>query len=102
MNYYCEPIEHLDLDGKLAILYTPNDYSDLLFMRILPGDTEIGPTGNNREYTSPLITSGIFYYNHSVFFRNFTLPTALAVHRLGMNIVVHLLTRFDDELQLMQ
>jgi hypothetical protein len=100
MNYYSEPIEHLDIDGKLAILYTPNDYSDLFFMRILPGDTQIAPTYTNRKYTSPLTTSGTFLYNNNTFFRNFTLPGALAVHRLGMNIVVHLLTRFDDELLL--
>jgi len=35
MNYYAEPMEHLDIDGKIAILYTPNDYSDMLSMRIL-------------------------------------------------------------------
>lgn len=100
MNYYSEPIEHLDIDGKLAILYTPNDYSDLFFMRILPGDTQIAPTYTNRKYTSPLTTSGTFLNNNNTYFRNFTLPSALAVHRLGMNIVIHLLTRFDDELLL--
>jgi hypothetical protein len=98
MNYYSEPIEHLDLDGKLAILYTPNDYSDLYAMRVLPGGTQIAPTSTNRKYTSPLITSGTFLYNEKIYFRNFTLQSSLAVHRLGMNIVVHLLTRFDDEL----
>jgi hypothetical protein len=100
MNYYSEPLEHIDLDGKLAILYTPNDYSDLFYLRILPGDTVIGPTANDRKWTSPLLTSGTFWGNSTTFFRNFTLPSALAVHRLGMNIVVHLLTRFNDEVQL--
>jgi len=33
MNYYAEPLEHLDIDGKLAILYTPNDYSDKMCIR---------------------------------------------------------------------
>ena len=32
MNFYAEPIQHLDIDGKLAILYTPNDYSDMFTM----------------------------------------------------------------------
>jgi hypothetical protein len=98
MNYYSEPIEHLDIDGKFAILYTPNDYSDLYAMRVLPGDTQIAPTSNSRRYTSPLITSGSLLSNNNIYFRNFTLESALAVHRLGMNIVIHLLTRFDDEL----
>ncbi len=30
-----------DINGKLAIIYTPNDYSDLMFMRILPRDKVI-------------------------------------------------------------
>jgi hypothetical protein len=100
MNYYSEPLEHIDLDGKLAILYTPNDYSDLFYLRILPGDSKIGPTANDRNWTSPLLTSGTFLGNSATFFRNFSLPSAIAVHRLGMNIVVHLLTRFNDEVLL--
>jgi hypothetical protein len=100
MNYHSEPIEHLDIDGKLAILYTPNDYSDLYAMRILPGDTQIQEAWPDLKSQSPLFTSGLFLYNNTVFFRNFTLESSLAVHRLGMNIVAYLLTRFDDELLL--
>jgi hypothetical protein len=93
-------MEHLDIDGKLAILYTPNDYSDMFCMRILPGDTQMAPTGNNRTYTSPLITSGTFLFNSDIFFRNFTLPSALAAHQLGMNVIGYLLVRFDKDLLL--
>jgi len=100
MNYYAEPMEHLDIDGKLAILYTPNDYSDMLSMRILPGDTEIAPTGNSRSYTSPLITSATFLGRSDLFFRNFTLPSCLACDQLGMNVIGYLLVRFDDDLLL--
>ena len=41
MNYYAEPLEHLDIDGKLAILYTPNDYSDKMCIRdrLYPGSS---------------------------------------------------------------
>ena len=100
MNYFSEPLEHIDINGKLAILYTPNDYSDLYAMRILPGDAQIEGVSPNRKSKSPLFTSGIFLDNQTVFFRNFTLQSSLAVHRLGMNIVTYLLTRFDDELLL--
>ena len=98
MNYLAEPIEHVDLDGKLAILYTPNDYSDLYTMRILPGDEEI--EGTLPTTNSPLITSGLFLGNSSLYFRNYTLPSSLAVQHLGLNIVTYLVTRFDDILQL--
>jgi len=102
MNYYSEPIEHLDIDGKLAILYTPNDYSDMFTMRILPGDTTMAPTHINlrAKVVSPLVTWGIFWDNKNIFFRNFDLPSCLGCDQLGMNIVGYLLVRFDKELLL--
>ena len=98
MNYRAEPIEHVDLDGKFAILYTPDDYSDLYTMRILPGDDKIQGTYSTTD--SPLVTPGVFLYNRAIFFRNYTLPSSLAAQHLGLNIVTFLITRFDDELEL--
>jgi hypothetical protein len=96
MNYYAEPIEHLDLDGKLAIIYTPNDYSDLYDMRILPGDQQMGPYQTTDN--PPLVTNGLFADNATTFFRNFTLPASLEAHKLGMNIIGFMLIRFDKDL----
>ena len=98
MNYRAEPIEHADLDGQIAILYTPDDYSDLYTMRILPGDEQIQGTWPTSD--SPLATPGLFLSNRAVYFRNYTLPSSLAVQHLGLNIVTFLLTRFDDVLQM--
>jgi Domain of unknown function (DUF4159) len=98
MNFYHEPIQHLDLDGKLAILYTPNDYGDLFFMRILPGDAQM--LGPYPMPDSPLFTSGTFLYSANVFFRNFTLPACLEAQHFGMNVIGHLLIRFDQDLLL--
>jgi uncharacterized protein DUF4159 len=97
MNYYDEPVQHIDIDGKLAILYTPNDYSDLLYMLIEPGDAQAGPWFTTP--TQPLFTDPTFWFNR-IFFRNFTLESSLGAHRLGMNILAHLLVRFDSDLQL--
>lgn len=96
MNYYAEPIEHIDIGGKLAILYTPNDYSDILFLRILPGDKAADLA--NPPYKAPLHTNMGMWGHHAVFYRNFGLESSLAAHRLGMNIVTYLLTRFNDQL----
>jgi len=100
MNYYAEPLEHLDIDGKLAILYTPNDYSDLFTMLILPGDTAIGGTRPPKDHSSELFTWGIFLGNNTTFFRNYELPSCLAAQQLGMNIIGFLLVRFDKDLLL--
>jgi Domain of unknown function (DUF4159) len=100
MNYYTEPLEHLDIDGKLAIFYTPNDYSDMFSMLILPGDIKMGPTRVYKNATSPLITNGVFWSNKRIYFRNFDLPPCLASDQLGLNIIGYLLVRFDKDLLL--
>jgi len=97
MNFYDEPLLHIDLDGKLAVLYTPNDYSDLFCVHILPGDQQpdlIFP------YTGPLHTNMTMWWKRDIFFRNFTLESAIAADQLGMNIISYLLVRFDRELLL--
>jgi len=100
MNYYAEPFEHLDIDGKLAILYTPNDYSDMLYMRILPGDTKMQGWYPDLKTKSPLITYEPFYVNRILFFRNFELPSCLLCDKIGMNIIGYLLVRFDKDMLL--
>jgi hypothetical protein len=99
MNYYDEPIEHLDIDGKLAILYTPNDYSDMMDMRILPGDaTQLLPYNGMPPHT--LFTDYEFWSHQHAFYRNFNIPACLEVQHLAMNILGHMLVRFDDALLL--
>jgi hypothetical protein len=100
MNFYAEPIEHLDIEGQVAVLYTPNDYSDLYSMRILPGDKTIAPDHVPPNAPSPLVSNGTFLRHQVIYFRNFSLESSLAAHRLGMNIMIYLITRFDDQLQL--
>jgi len=99
MNYYAEPLEHLDIDGKLAILYTPNDYSDMMTMRILPGDTEIFAP-HDPPPPPTLFTWNGFLDHAAVFYRNYNLDSCLAVQHLGMNIIGYFLVRFDEELLL--
>lgn len=97
MNYYAEPIQHLDLDGKLAIIYTPNNYNDLMALHILPGDTELD-TSDPPKY--PLSTNQLTWRNHEFFFRNLSLESALSADRLGMNIIGFILVRFDADMLL--
>jgi hypothetical protein len=102
MNYYQEPLLRIDIDGKLAVLYTQNDYGDLFYLHILPGDEKEDDNfikARNAADTS-LITNKLMYEYRKNFFRNFELPSALAAQQLGMNIVGHLLVRFDDQVLL--
>ena len=97
INYYAEPIQHLDLDGKLAIIYTSNDYTDLMNVHIISNDTEID---TNWPPKFVLRTDAMAYLNRDVFFRNLNLDSVLAADRLGMNIIGFLLVRFDADILL--
>ncbi len=98
MNYYAEPLEHIDIDGKLAVLYTPNDYGDLFTMRIQPGDKTVEGVFPTKQ--SPLYTFRTFQWNSKVFFRNYTLEGCLPAQQLGMNVIGYMLVRFDKDLLL--
>jgi len=97
MNYYDEPLLHLDIDGKLAILYTPNDYSDLFCLHILPGDQQLDLV---YPFKAPLHTNMEMWWKSDMFFRNFNLNSSLEAGHLGMNIIAFLLVRFDKDLLL--
>jgi hypothetical protein len=93
MNYFHEPMQHIDLDGIMAILYTPNDYSDMAYLRILPGD-QAYEGGWHRGLT--LWSSEEFLNNNKLFFRNFDLPACYQSQRLGADIIGYLIIRWDD------
>jgi hypothetical protein len=99
MNYYSEPLQHLDIDGKLAIIYTPNDYSDMFTMLVLAGDTQMGAI-DPPEKGPYLHTNGTFFHNRHVYFRNYELPQTLGCQQFGMNVIGYLLVRFDKDLLL--
>jgi len=69
-------------------------------MRILPGDMKIQLGRPDPQTPPPLTTPYVIQGHRIIFFRNFTLESSLAVHRLGMNIVTFFITRFDDKLLL--
>ncbi len=98
MNYYAEPLEHLDIDGKLAILYTPNNYSDMMYMHILNGDTQID-LSNPVKYPG-YITNRFMWDRRGLFYRNFSVPASIECQRMAMNIIGFLLVRFDKDLLL--
>ena len=100
MNYYSEPVQHLDIDGKLAILYTPNDYADMFTMHILAGDFEMGDTWWSADQPPCLHTDPVFLGNHELFFRNYELSSCLDCQKFGMNVIGFLLVRFDKDLLL--
>jgi hypothetical protein len=103
MNRRADPIEAINLDGKLAVLYTPNDYSDLLTLLLQPGLNEDEAKMNSWDHwepNRPLYTDTFFVWHAATYFRNYEPGSAMAACKLSMNILIHLLHRYDDELLL--
>jgi hypothetical protein len=98
MNYYAEAPEHLDLYGVPAIIYTPNDYSDLMFLRALPGDRQVYL--DRKPPAGTLHTQLGFWDRRDVYYRNFDLESSTRANQLGMNIVTYFIQRFDPMLEL--
>ena len=103
MNRRADSIECIKLAGKLAILYTPNDYSDMMTMLLLPGrnEKEAQMDGwNHWEAQHPLFTPGFIAWHKETFFRNYEPGGAMASYKLSMNILFRLLHQYDDDLLL--
>lgn len=99
MNYYQEPIEAINMDGTIAVVYTLNDYSDMFQMAFKPGTIEMAPDENNEKSRITESERRLWAY-HDVYYRNFTPEACSASFDLGLNIIVHLLTRWDEKLLL--
>jgi hypothetical protein len=103
MNYRADPVQIVNLDGKLAIIYTPDDYSDMMTLALAPGRDETEANYNGWSYwrpEHPLFTPNNFTWDAPTFYRNYAPAPAMSVYKLSMNILAHLLIRFDDDLLL--
>ena len=103
MNYRQDPVQIMNLDGKLAVIYTPDDYSDMMTLALAPGRDESEATGNGwswYEPEHPLYTPISFSDHAATFYRNYSPGPSMAVYKLSMNILAYLLIRFDDDLLL--
>lgn len=101
MNFYQEPVEIINIGEELSVLYTLNGYGHFWESRLdRDGKIEwkrvnLGEPGNpkwfwvNGPHTySPRTESGIIY-------RNITDGTVRENYKFGINVVVHLLTRYQ-------
>jgi hypothetical protein len=95
MNYYQQPLEMIRIDKEIAILYTPNDYGDMMRMAFKPNSTEPNVGKSEKEI---YITPPEMWELRNTFYRNFTPEESEASFKLGLNIIVHLLTRFQEKL----
>lgn len=96
LNFYQEPVYALEVYGEIAVLYTANDYGDMWQF----GITENGQIDTRRDESSRYITlNAAMFARRDLYFRNINGPALLGCYKFGANIVVHLLTRWEDRIR---
>lgn len=103
MNFYQEPIEVLRLiANEIAVVYTLNAYGDFWESALDENDRidrQLYRTSARGGYHKWGPHFGSYYT--STHYRNVTDEAVVNAYKLGINIVVHLLNRYDDRLRAM-
>jgi hypothetical protein len=96
LNFYREPVFALKIYGEIAILYTANDYGDMWQI----GLNQQGQIDLRRnEHGQFVAINETLFSNREVYIRNIT-PAALSTcFKFGTNVVIHLLTRWEDKVR---
>jgi hypothetical protein len=96
INYYREPVYALKYYDEVAVLYTANDYGDMWQI----GLDEKGQVDLRRDEngTYVAVNDGI-WSRAGIYFRNVEQKSILDAYKFGTNIIVHLLTRWEDKVR---
>ncbi len=96
VNFYQEPAYALTYAGEIAILYTANDYGDMWQFGLNEKDEfEVG----RDEKGQFVATNPLLWEWRNTYIRNITPASVLASYQFGTNVVVHLLTRWQDKVR---
>jgi hypothetical protein len=97
INFYDEPIYALmGYGGEIAVLYTANDYGDMWQF----GIDEKGNIDLSRDEKKRMVAvNEEMWWRRNLYYRNIE-PKALdATYKFGTNIIIHLLTRWEEKLR---
>lgn len=97
MNYYQEPVYALKYFDEVAVLYTTNDYCDMWQV----GLNEQGEYDLRKDQATGAFVAIDYdiFFRRDTYFRNLEVKPLTDSYRFGTNIVLHLLTRWDDKLR---
>jgi hypothetical protein len=102
MNYYAEPIEHIRVSDESIVLYTQNAYSDLWETALNENDNIDTDTYLNEETGALYTRWGPHWGNYltGFLYRNVDETSIRDANRLALNIIVHLLTQYEDKFRM--
>jgi len=96
LNYYREPVFAMSIYGEVAIIYTANDYGDMWQV----GLNQQGQIDTRRNERGGWIAiNEVIYNNRGIYLSNITPESLATSFKFGTNIVIHLLTRWEDKVR---
>jgi hypothetical protein len=97
VNFYHEPVYALNgYGGSIAILYTANDYGDMWQF----GLEDNGEFDISRDEKRRMVaTNEEMWRRRNLYFRNIEPKTVMETYKFGTNVIVHLLTRWEDKVR---
>ncbi len=96
LNYYQEPVYALKKFGEVVVIYTANDYCDMWQIAM---DERLEYDLRRDETGHLAVTNETLYNKRDIYFRDLGLPELRMSYKFGTNIIVHLLTRWEDKLR---
>ncbi len=97
VNFYDEPVYALlGYGGSIAILYTADDYGDM-WQFGLDDNYEFDITRDEKRRMVAINEE--MWHRRGLYFRNIEPKPLLETYKFGTNIIVHLLTRWEDKVR---
>jgi hypothetical protein len=97
INFYDEPVYALNgYGGSIAIIYTANDYGDMWQF----GLDEKGDFDTTRDEKKRMVAiNEEMWHRRNLYFRNIEPKALMETYKFGTNVIVHLLTRWEDKVR---
>ncbi|MEZ0257411.1 MAG: DUF4159 domain-containing protein [Chthoniobacter sp.] len=97
VNYYDEPIYALmGYGGEIAVIYTANDYGDMWQF----GVDEKGDIDLSRDEKKRMVAvNEEMWYRRNLYYQNIEPKPLFDTYKFGTNIIIHLLTRWEEKLR---
>ena len=93
MNYWREPIEIIDIDGRIAVIYNLNDYGEMMLATLDQTGSEI-KKGQSAKTPGYWFEGHLVRHNNNRIFANVDdFPTILDAYMMNIDILAYILTR---------
>lgn len=106
LNYYQEPVYVLRYFEEIAIIYTANDYGDMWQFGVKQNPKNLKEwiiNADRNENGEPVALNLPLYVNSGMYVHNTDpnppIASILDTYKFGTNMVIHLLTRWEDRVR---